>query len=343
MNVLVTGGFGNIGMAVVKECLQRGHTVSVFDVPNKRTERLVRKYRQRQVKVIFGDLRQADDIAPAVVGQDAVLHLAAILPPVSDAHPELCKAVNVGGTANLIAALKATPASPALVLVSSASVMGSTQQRTPPVRPDDPLAPMDAYARSKIEAEALVAASGLRYCILRLAGVLPTTLNYPSLFAMLKLFFDMPLEARCEIVIDLDVAYALASAAENLLGSAELAGKRGFIAGGKAQGCQMRTRDLVGAVFRPVGLPVPADALFSPDLNSYYLDWYDTEATQALLQYQRLTLEQWQAILRKATRWVRPFIVLFRPAIMRWIERQSPWSQGHDADPEVGGGVAKSL
>jgi tryptophan synthase beta chain len=94
---------------------------------------------------------------------------------------------------------------------------------------------------------------------LRLAGVLPTTLNYPSLFAMLKLFFDMPLEARCEIVIDLDVAYALASAAENLLGSAELAGKRGFIAGGKAQGCQMRTRDLVGAVFRPVGLPVPAD------------------------------------------------------------------------------------
>jgi UDP-glucose 4-epimerase len=343
LNILVTGGFGNIGLAVVKECLQRGHSVSVFDVQNPRTERLARQYRPRQVKVMLGDLRQADDIARAVVGQDAVLHLAAILPPVSDAHPELCETVNVGGTANLIAALRAIPASPALVLVSSASVMGSTQRRTPPVRPGDPLSPMDVYARSKIEAEALTAASGLRYCILRLAGVLPTTLNYPSLFAMLKVFFDMPLEARCEMVIDLDVAYALVSAAENLLGSAELAGKRGFIAGGKAQGCQMRTRDLVDAVFRPVGLHPPAADLFSPDLDSYYLDWYDTEETQAILHYQRLTLEQWQTMLRKATRWVRPFIVLFRPAIMRWIERQSPWSQWHDADPGVGGGVAKSL
>ncbi|MEI2688571.1 MAG: NAD(P)-dependent oxidoreductase [Anaerolineae bacterium] len=325
MNILVTGGFGNIGMVVVKECLQRGYTVSVFDVQNKRTEKLARKYRQRQVKVLFGDLRQADDVARAAVGQDVVLHLAAILPPVSDAHPDLCEAVNVGGTANLIAALKASPASPALVLVSSASVMGATQQRTPPVRPDDPLSPMDAYSRSKIEAEALVAASGLRYCILRLAGVLPTTLNYPSLFAMLKLFFDMPLDARCEIVIDLDVAYALVSAAENLLGSAEFAGQRGFVAGGKAHGCQMRTRDLVGAVFCPVGLRVPADALFSPDTDSYYLDWYDTEETQSILRYQRMTVEQWQAILRKSTRFVRPFIFLFRPAIMRWIERQSPF------------------
>jgi UDP-glucose 4-epimerase len=325
LNILVTGGFGNIGMVVVKECLQRGYTVSVFDVQNKRTEKLARKYRQRQVKVLFGDLRQADDVARAAVGQDVVLHLAAILPPVSDAHPDLCEAVNVGGTANLIAALKASPASPALVLVSSASVMGATQQRTPPVRPDDPLSPMDAYSRSKIEAEALVAASGLRYCILRLAGVLPTTLNYPSLFAMLKLFFDMPLDARCEIVIDLDVAYALVSAAENLLGSAEFAGQRGFVAGGKAHGCQMRTRDLVGAVFCPVGLRVPADALFSPDTDSYYLDWYDTEETQSILRYQRMTVEQWQAILRKSTRFVRPFIFLFRPAIMRWIERQSPF------------------
>ena len=325
MNILVTGGFGNIGMVVVKECLQRGYTVSVFDVQNKRTEKLARKYRQRQVKVLFGDLRQADDVARAAVGQDVVLHLAAILPPVSDAHPDLCEAVNVGGTANLIAALKASPASPALVLVSSASVMGATQQRTPPVRPDDPLSPMDAYSRSKIEAEALVAASGLRYCILRLAGVLPTTLNYPSLFAMLKLFFDMPLDARCEIVIDLDVACALVSAAENLLGSAEFAGQRGFVAGGKAHGCQMRTRDLVGAVFCPVGLRVPADALFSPDTDSYYLDWYDTEETQSILRYQRMTVEQWQAILRKSTRFVRPFIFLFRPAIMRWIERQSPF------------------
>ena len=183
---------------------------------------------------------------------------------------------------------------------------------------------MDAYSRSKIEAEALVAASGLRYCILRLAAVLPTVLNYSSLFAMMKLMFDMPLDARCEIVVDLDVAHALASAAENLLGSGEIAGKRGFIAGGKAQSCQMRTRDLVGMLFRPVGLRIPDESLFSPEPDSYYLDWYDTEETQSILRYQRHSVEQWQAIIMKRIRTVRPFLPLFKAGIMKWIEKQSP-------------------
>ena len=324
MNILVTGGFGNIGAIVVDECLRRGHTVSVFDVQNKRTQKLARKYGKRNVHVLFGDLRKAEDVSRAVVGQDLVLHLAAILPPVSDAHPDLCQAVNVGGTANLIDALQACTTKAALVLVSSASVMGPTQERIPPVRPDDPLSPMDTYSRTKIEAETLVAASGLRYCILRLAAVLPTVLNYSSLFAMIKLFFDMPLGARCEIVVDLDVAYALVSAAENLLGSGEIAGKRGFIAGGEAQGCQMRTRDLVGVVFRPIGLRIPDESLFSPELDSYYLDWYDTEETQSILRYQRHSVEGWQQIIMKRIRYVRPFLPLFKAAIVRWIEKQSP-------------------
>ena len=324
MNILVTGGFGNIGMAVVNESLHRGHTVSVFDVQNDRTKKLARKYSPRHVKVIFGDLRKADDVLRAVAGQDAVIHLAAILPPVSDAHPDLCEAVNIGGTANLIAALRSATTEAALVLASSTSVMGFTQQRTPPVRADDPLSPMDVYSRSKIAAESLVAASGLRYCILRLAAVLPTALNYSSLFTMIKLFFDMPLDARCETIIDLDVAYALVSAAENLLESCEIAHKAGFIAGGQAMGCQMRTRDLVRAVFCPIGLDIPDESLFAPSLASYYLDWYDTEDTQSILQYQRHSVEQWQGIMVRTTRHLRPLVHLLKPAIMKWIEKQSP-------------------
>jgi UDP-glucose 4-epimerase len=324
MNILVTGGFGNIGVVVVDECLNRGHTVSVFDVQNKRTGRLARHYAGRNVRVFFGDLRKADDVSRAVVGQDAVLHLAAILPPVSDAHPDLCKAVNVTGTANLIHALQTSTARAALVSISSASVMGPTQRRTPPVRPEDPLSPTDAYSRSKIEAEALVVASGLRYCILRLAAVLPTVVNYSSVFSMIKLIFDMPLDARCEIVLDLDVANALVSAAENLLGSGEIAGKRGFIAGGQAQGCQIRTRDLVIGSLAPIGLGLPDESLFPPEPDSYYLDWYDTEELQSILRYQRHSVKQWQAIMMREHRFLRPLIRLFKAGIMKLIERQSP-------------------
>ncbi len=324
MNILITGGFGSIGVVVVEECLSRGHTVSVFEIPNKRTERLARRYSRRNVGVFFGDLGHAGDISRAVVGQDVVLHLAAILPPLSDARPELCQAVNVGGTANLIQALHTADTPAALVLVSSASVMGPTQKQIPPLQPDDPVVPTDVYSRTKVEAEALVAAAGLRYCILRLAAVLPTTINYSAVFSMIRLIFDMPLDARCEIVVDLDVAYALVSAAENLAGSGGVAGKRGFIAGGQGQGCQIRTRDLVDKVFVPLGLDVPDASLFSPELDSYYLDWYDTGEMQSLLRYQRYSMAQWQAIVLKKTRFIRPFVCLFKGSIMKWIEKQSP-------------------
>lgn len=324
MNILVTGGFGSIGVLVVDECLRRGYTLSVFEAPSARTKRLARRYGKQNVEVQFGDLRNASDVPRAVAGQDVVIHLAAILPPASEVRPDLCRAVNVGGTANLISALLSSPTRAALVAVSSASGMGPTQSRTPPVRPDDPVSPTDAYSRNKIEAEALVADSGLRSCILRLAAVVPTVMNYSSMFSMAKLVFDMPLEARCEIVVDLDAAYALVSAAEDLLGPGELVGKRGFIGGGKALGCQIRTRDLVRGAFAPMGLGLPDESLFSPEPDCYYLDWYDTEETQSILRYQRHSAEQWQAIMERKNRFVRPFARLFGACIMKWLERQSP-------------------
>ncbi|MDP3179859.1 MAG: sugar nucleotide-binding protein, partial [Spirochaetaceae bacterium] len=229
--------------------------------------------------------------------------------------------------ANLIGALRSANPGATLVSVSSASVMGSTQRRAPPVRPQDPVSPSDAYSASKIEAETLVAASGLKHCVLRLAAVLPTCLDLGSLIGMVRVFFDMPLDARCEIVVDLDVAYALVSAAENLVGSGELAGATLFIAGGAAGGCQIHTRDLVRLVFVPVGLRSPADELFAQDLDSYYLDWYDTDLTQGLLRYQRHSADDWRSLIARKIRPLRPLIVLFRPAIMAWLERQSPRSE----------------
>ena len=86
----------------------------------------------------------------------------------------------------------------------------------------------------------------------------------------------------------------------------------------------MRTRDLVRRVFLPVGLTMPDESLFSPELDSYYLDWYDTQETQSILHYQRHSADEWQAIILDRIRYVRPLVPVFRPAIMRWLETQSP-------------------
>jgi hypothetical protein len=71
-------------------------------------------------------------------------------------------------------------------------------------------------------------------------------------------------------------------------------------------------------------LRTPDESLFSPELDSYYLDWYDTEETQSILRYQRHSVEQWQAIIMKRIRYVRPLLPLFKAAIVKRIEKQSP-------------------
>lgn len=324
MNILITGGYGNIGVMVVRESLKRGHRVTVFEVQNKATEKKARAYEKRGVTTRFGDIRNLDDVENALRGQDAVIHMAAILPPVSDRRPELCHHVNVGGTQNIIAAIHGMAEQPALVFVSSASVMGPTQDHQPPVKADAPLNPTDAYSSSKAAAETLVRASNTAFCIVRLAAVMPTILILNSMIKMVKVLYDMPLAARCEIVLDADVAFALVAAAENLVGPGEMRGKTGFIAGGRQNGLQIDIEAMLKGSFNPLGIELPAARLFADDLNAYYLDWYDTDAIQAILHYQNHTYDQWQAMTKRTYRYLNPIVTLARPFVQKWLERQSP-------------------
>lgn len=323
MNIAVTGGYGNIGISVIEECLRRGHSVTVFDLENERSKKLARRYLKKNVKSILGDVRNYADVDRSIKDQDAVIHLAAVLPPLSDRNPDLCKAVNTSGCDNIIKAIKNNGNRAALVEVSSASVMGPTQDRVPPVRPDDAVIATDMYSRTKIEAERLVAGSGIRYCILRLAAVLPTNINVRYLLTMMRIMFDMPLEARCEIVMDIDVAYALVSAAEDLKTSGTMCGRRGFIAGGWKLGCQLTNGEMLMDVFSQAGLLFPKPDLFTKNINGYYLDWYDTEEIQNLLNYQNHSFDQWKEIIKRKLGRYSALIRACKRPILMWLENQA--------------------
>lgn len=324
MNILITGGFGNIGPYVIKECLAKGHNVTIFEVYNQRTAKLANLYNKKNVKVFFGDIRKYDDIKKAVITQDAIIHMAAIIPPMSEDKPELCREVNVNGTANIIKAIQQVNNSQILIAISSASVMGFTQNRIPPVKPYDVIIPTDNYSNSKAEVEILVKNSGLKYCILRLAAVMPTYVNITKILNLIKVIFEMPLNARCEIVYDIDVAYALVAAVENIYGSGELSGKISFIGGGKQNNCQIVVKEMLGGVFNSFGLEIPDEYLFPSDCNSYYLDWYDTDEIQSILKYQQHSFEQWKSEFIKNYHFLHPFIKLFKKPIIKYIAHLSP-------------------
>ena len=94
MHVLVTGGFGSVGKSTVDELLKDGHTVRVFEKETPVNRKLARKYRKK-VEVRFGNLLNVGDVRDAVTGTEAVIHLAAVIPPLADRLPRLAEHVNI--------------------------------------------------------------------------------------------------------------------------------------------------------------------------------------------------------------------------------------------------------
>jgi nucleoside-diphosphate-sugar epimerase len=204
VRVLVTGGLGHIGSHVLPELHRRGHTVRVLSLRTRATERAARGY---GVEAVWGDITSREAVHEAVTGVDAVIHLAAMLPPAADERPELARSTNVDGTANVVAACRAQPEPPRLVFTSSFDVHGVTLDQPPPRRVDDPLVATNPYAGHKIECERMIRASGLRWCIMRLADVPILGLRRPP-----RIMFEIGPDNRIETLHAADAGLALATA-----------------------------------------------------------------------------------------------------------------------------------
>ncbi len=327
MRILITGPFGNVGLATVDEALRRGHEVEVFGRHSKRMHAAVRRYAGKLSAVHFGDIRSSDGLETMVARVDAVIHLAGLIPPETELNPELCRTTNVTGSGNMISAIKACPRRPAFVYVSSVSVMGPTQPLGRLVRVDDPVNPTDNYSRSKVESERLTRTSLENYCIVRLAAVIPAVMNIRFQLRELSLLFELPLRARCEIIIDRDVATGLLNACDDLLSQGTTRGKTLILGGGRVNRCQVTTEELIGGLLSAVSLPMLKASLFNPDVNSYYLDWYDTEESERLLRFQNHSFTQIKAAIAKRFATLKPFIRVLSPIIMHWLGKKSPQYQ----------------
>jgi nucleoside-diphosphate-sugar epimerase len=278
--VLVTGGAGSVGREVSLLLAARGHRVRVFDLPGCDFSSL-----EGATEISAGDITDPASVRRAAAGVDVALHLAAILPPHSERSRESTMAVNVQGTANLVAALAAENPDARLVLSSSVCVYGDTAANEPPVRVSTPLHASDVYAESKIKAERLVRAGPLDHTILRISGVsVPAFLAPPAVW---------PFRAgqRIEFVCRDDVVGALVACVERPVPPRQVYN----VAGGPAW--RMLGREYVACFNEVMGLP-PEEAQY--DEGAGYFDWYDTDDAQAVLGYQRTSFDRFIELLDAA-------------------------------------------
>jgi hypothetical protein len=92
MNILVTGGLGGVGRAVVQRLLSHGHSVRSLD---RSTDNPI-----AGAACIAGDLTDYSAVRDAVRGMDAVIHLAALTHPAAGPAHDIFQ-INVAGTFNV--------------------------------------------------------------------------------------------------------------------------------------------------------------------------------------------------------------------------------------------------
>ncbi len=168
--VLVTGGAGYVGSALVPKLLQRRHNVVVLDLKSDGDE-IFKHYREHiNLRLITGDFRDQTVLAAALRGCDAVIHLACMTPP-SSPDPDLVKSINAEAFKPLLGAAKKAGVK-RFVFASSWLVYGVCGEA--PVTEDRALAPVTEFAKDKALCEAVLAAErapGFVTCTLRPAAV----------------------------------------------------------------------------------------------------------------------------------------------------------------------------
>jgi len=144
MHALVTGSNGLLGNHIVRALLQEGHTVRamVRKTSNKRA------LDGLDIELVYGDVRNPEDLRAAADGCDTIFHTAAVFAYWNFSEEEMNQTAREGAR-NVVDAAKDAGVK-RLILTSSAAVLGRNTSIHPMTEETEPhLQDTPAYFRSK--------------------------------------------------------------------------------------------------------------------------------------------------------------------------------------------------
>ena len=151
-SILITGGGGYVGSALVPALLLEGYSVSVMDLFIYGDDVLPIHPRLTKIK---GDIRDADLFTDAVKRHDTVIHLACISnDPSFELNPDLGKSINLDSFRPMVEASRNNNVE-RFIYASSSSVYGVKNVQN--VHEDMSLEPLTDYSLFKAECEKILA------------------------------------------------------------------------------------------------------------------------------------------------------------------------------------------
>jgi dTDP-glucose 4,6-dehydratase len=153
--ILITGADGFIGSHLTETLIKKGYDVRAFVFYNSFNSwgwlDHAPEVIKRDLDVFAGDIRDPHGVHTAMLGCDAVLHLAALIGiPYSYHSPDTYIDTNVKGTLNIVQAARELGVSK-IVHTSTSEVYGTA--RFVPINEEHPLQGQSPYSASKIGAD----------------------------------------------------------------------------------------------------------------------------------------------------------------------------------------------
>jgi len=308
--VLITGGSGTVGRELIQLLLKDStFQITCFDLKSRKNI-LFYESIDSKANIIYGDIRNFDDVQKAIQNQDFVIHLAAIIPPLADQHPVLAHQVNVLGTGNIINAIEKSIHAPFLIYSSSVSVYGD-RVKNPYISVQDTLCPSDRdeYGKTKVEAERMIQHAKIDWTIFRLTAIM----GYRN-HKMGSIMFHMPLDTPIELCTPKDTALALRNALDH---APALKGNIYNLSGGER--CRIDYRSFLERSFQCYGLGkfnFPEQAFATRNFHCGYFT--DGDQLEDILHFRSDTIETYFRNLEQSIPWYERWGAwLFSPIIKR--------------------------
>ena len=151
--VLVIGGAGYIGSALVEKLLKQGLKVTVLDAMHFGEEPLARVAGHPNLTLVREDFRHIEVLTRAMSGTGSVIHLAGLVgDPACAVDPDLTVDINVTAT-KLVGEIAKACGVRRFIFASSCSVYGACDEI---VGEESRVNPQSLYARSKVASEVLL-------------------------------------------------------------------------------------------------------------------------------------------------------------------------------------------
>jgi nucleoside-diphosphate-sugar epimerase len=153
--ILVIGGAGYVGSALLPKLLDRGHKVRLLDLFMYGEEPVEDLLAHPNLEVVRGDFRQLDKVVKAMDGVNAVIHIGAIVgDPACALDEDFTIEVNLTAT-RMIAEVAKARGVQRFIFASTCSVYGASDEI---LDERSALNPVSLYARSKIASEKVLSA-----------------------------------------------------------------------------------------------------------------------------------------------------------------------------------------